>query len=116
LDKIQFVPRTHYFFSASKDGYLKYWDADTFEHVLTLEGHQSEIWAMCVSSQGDFVVTGSHDRSIRVSGLLLLFFSLLKNSFSFFLYFFILWLSLTLALLFEFVFQSKGDLLLILIE
>jgi U3 small nucleolar RNA-associated protein 12 len=70
---VQFVPRTHYFFSVSKDGYLKYWDADHYEHVLSLPGHQSEIWAMCVSSQGDFVVTGSHDRSIRVGFFFVLF-------------------------------------------
>ena len=61
-----FVPQTHYFFSVGKDGLLKYWDADKFEHVLSLEGHQSEAWALAVSSDGDFVVTGSHDRSLRI--------------------------------------------------
>ena len=44
---------------------MKYWDADKFEHLLTLEGHQSEVWCMAVSSLGDFVITGSHDRSLR---------------------------------------------------
>ena len=63
---IQFVPQTHYFFSVGKDGVLKYWDADKFEHVLSLEGHQAEAWALAVSSDGDFVVTGSHDRSLRI--------------------------------------------------
>ena len=61
-----FVPQTHYFFSVGKDGLLKYWDADKFEHVLSLEGHQSETWALAVSSDGDFVITGSHDRSLRI--------------------------------------------------
>jgi len=31
-----------------------------------LEGHHSEIWAMAISNHGNFVVTGSHDKSIRV--------------------------------------------------
>lgn len=63
---IAFVPQTHYFFSIGKDGVLKYWDADKFEHVLSLEGHQAEAWALAVSNDGDFVVTGSHDRSLRI--------------------------------------------------
>lgn len=51
--------------AAGKDKVVKYWDADKFEHLLTLEGHHSEVWCMTVSSLGDFVVTGSHDRSLR---------------------------------------------------
>ena len=33
----QFVPKTHYFFTVSKDKTLKYWDADKFEHIMTLQ-------------------------------------------------------------------------------
>ncbi|URD83570.1 Dip2/Utp12 Family [Musa troglodytarum] len=43
----------------------KYWDADKFELLLTLEGHHAEVWCLAVSNRGDFIVTGSHDRSIR---------------------------------------------------
>ena len=31
-----------------------------------LDGHHSEIWALALSHHGKFVVTGSHDKSIRV--------------------------------------------------
>lgn len=62
---VQFVPNTHYVFSVGKDRGVKYWDADTFELLLTLEGHHAEVWCLAVSSLGDFVITGSHDRSIR---------------------------------------------------
>lgn len=48
-----------------KDKVIKYWDADKFEHLLTLEGHHSEVWCMALSAHGDFLVTGSHDRSLR---------------------------------------------------
>lgn len=62
---VQFVRNTHYMFSAGKDHLVKYWDADKFELLLTLEGHLADVWCLAISSRGDFVVTGSHDRSIR---------------------------------------------------
>lgn len=37
-----------------------------FELIQKLDGHHGEIWALAVSSQGAFVVTGSHDKSIRI--------------------------------------------------
>ena len=63
---VKFVAKTHYFFSIGKDGKLKEWDADKFERIITLDGHLSEIWSMAVSSDGKFVVTGSHDKSLRI--------------------------------------------------
>jgi U3 small nucleolar RNA-associated protein 12 len=56
----------HHFFSASRDRTIKSWDGDKFEQVQKLEGHHGEIWAMAVSRTGDFVVSASHDKSIRV--------------------------------------------------
>ncbi|RVX11757.1 WD repeat-containing protein 3 [Vitis vinifera] len=43
----------------------KYWDADKFELLLTLEGHHAEVWCLSISNRGDFIVSGSHDRSIH---------------------------------------------------
>lgn len=34
---LQFVPKTHLFFTAGKDKKVKQWDADKFEHIQTLE-------------------------------------------------------------------------------
>ena len=62
---VSFVPKTHYVFTAGKDGVLKYWDADKYEELLELRGHQGEVWAMAVSSLGDYVISGSHDRGLR---------------------------------------------------
>lgn len=39
---IQFVPKTHLFFTGSKDRKIKQWDADNFEHIITLEVRQIE--------------------------------------------------------------------------
>lgn len=33
---------------------------------MKLEGHHGEVWALAVAKHGTFVVTGSHDRSIRI--------------------------------------------------
>ena len=74
---------SHYFWTVGKDKLLKYWDGDKvrtpaffigdsrltftqFENIQKLEGHHGEIWALAVSHHGKFVVTGSHDKSIRV--------------------------------------------------
>lgn len=69
--QVAFVPHNqdgngHHFFSASKDRLVKYWDGDKFEQVQKLEGHHGEIWALAVSRTGEFLVTASHDKSIRV--------------------------------------------------
>ena len=69
--QVAFVPHNqdghgHHFFSASKDSVIKYWDGDKFEQIQKLEGHHGEIWALAVSRTGDFVISASHDKSIRV--------------------------------------------------
>ncbi|THH33593.1 hypothetical protein EUX98_g555 [Antrodiella citrinella] len=57
---------SHYFWTVGKDKMLKYWDGDRFENIQKLDGHHGEIWALAVSNHGKFVVTGSHDKSIRI--------------------------------------------------
>lgn len=68
--QVAFVPHNqdgngHHFFSASKDSIIKYWDGDKFEQIQKLEGHHGEIWALAVSRTGEFLVSASHDKSIR---------------------------------------------------
>ncbi|TVY57617.1 putative WD repeat-containing protein [Lachnellula cervina] len=69
--QVAFVPHNqdgngHHFFSSSKDRMIKYWDGDKFEQIQRLSGHHGEIWALAVSRTGDFLVSASHDKSIRV--------------------------------------------------
>ena len=69
--QVAFVPHNrngngHHFFSASKDRMIKYWDGDKFEQIQKLGGHYGEVWAIAVSKSGNFLVTTSHDKSIRV--------------------------------------------------
>lgn len=68
---VNFIPNNnegngHNFFSASKDRVIKYYDGDKFEQIQKLEGHHGEIWALTVSHSGEFVVSASHDKSIRI--------------------------------------------------
>ena len=68
---VAFVPTNkegngHNFFSASKDRVIKYWDGDKFEHIQRLTGHHGEIWALAMSRTGEFIVSASHDKSIRI--------------------------------------------------
>ncbi len=37
-----------------------------FEGIQKFDGHHGEIWALAVSHHGNFVVTGSRDKSIRI--------------------------------------------------
>lgn len=69
--QVAFVPHNqdfngHHFFSASKDRLIKYWDGDKFEQIQKLSGHHGEIWALAVSRTGDFIVSASHDKSVRI--------------------------------------------------
>lgn len=69
--QVAFVPHNqdgngHHFFSASKDRAIKYWDGDKFERIQVLNGHHGEIWAIVSSRTGEFVVSASHDKSIRL--------------------------------------------------
>lgn len=69
--QVAFVPHNqdgngHNFFSASKDRTIKYWDGDKFEQIQKLSGHHGEIWAMAVSRVGEFLISASHDKSIRI--------------------------------------------------
>jgi U3 small nucleolar RNA-associated protein 12 len=33
---------------------------------MKLEGHHGEVWALAISKRGDFLISGSHDKSIRI--------------------------------------------------
>ncbi|KAG8711931.1 hypothetical protein FRC11_001431 [Ceratobasidium sp. 423] len=50
--QVAFQRNTHYFWS--------------FEQIQRLDGHHGEVWALATSNDGKFVVTGSHDKSIRI--------------------------------------------------
>lgn len=61
---VAFVPNTHYFFTAGKDGKIKEWDGDSFEKIITLDAHFGECWS--VSLTKEFVVSCGKDRTIRL--------------------------------------------------
>jgi len=66
ITDLRFVKRTHNFFTTSKDGTLRFWDADRFQQILVLEGHTAETNCLCINKTGAFVLSGGMDRQIRV--------------------------------------------------
>lgn len=63
---VKFIGESHNFFSSGKDGLIKYWDGDKFECIQKLPGHQSEVWCLALSRDGLFMISTSHDHSIRL--------------------------------------------------
>ncbi|KAH8893773.1 WD40 repeat-like protein [Thozetella sp. PMI_491] len=69
--QVAFVPHNsegngHHFFSASKDRAIKYWDGDKFEQIQRIDGHHGEVTALAVGHSGQFIVSASQDKSLRV--------------------------------------------------
>jgi U3 small nucleolar RNA-associated protein 12 len=56
----------HNFWTAGKDGNVKYWDGDNWENILSLNGHYGEVWAMAQDSRGDWIASAGRDKSIRI--------------------------------------------------
>jgi U3 small nucleolar RNA-associated protein 12 len=56
----------HNFWSAGKDGCVKYWDGDNWENILSLKGHFGEVWTMAQNSRGDWIASAGRDKSIRI--------------------------------------------------
>ncbi|XP_068631733.1 WD repeat-containing protein 3 [Battus philenor] len=63
---LQFVPSTHYFFTASKDGKVKQWDADTYDNIITLNGHAGACWCVCVGAGGLHAASCGADGALRL--------------------------------------------------
>ena len=42
------------------------WDADTGQEVLTLKGHTGPVSSVALSPDGQRIVSGSHDKTVKV--------------------------------------------------
>lgn len=63
---VKFVPETHQFFSAGRDGSIKQWDGDKFIHIQTLKGHIGGVSCLAIDAHGDFLLSCGVDMSIRL--------------------------------------------------
>ena len=52
--------------SGAADGYIKIWNIDTSECVMTLEAHESIVFCLKVIEKDDIVISGSYDAYIKV--------------------------------------------------
>lgn len=62
---VKFIPGSHNFVSASKDQKLKVFDADNFQHIMTLSGFHGEVWALDIGKNLGILAAASHDMTIR---------------------------------------------------
>lgn len=51
--------------SGSTDGTLRSWDCEGSGVIKTYDGHTSDILCICVSGNGEYVVSGGKDKSVR---------------------------------------------------
>ncbi|CAH0719479.1 unnamed protein product, partial [Brenthis ino] len=63
---LRFVPATHYFFTAGKDGKVKQWDGDTYENIITLNGHSGGCHALAVGAGGLHAASCGADGALRL--------------------------------------------------
>lgn len=66
ITSVQFIQQTHYLVSCSKDRTVKFFDGDTYDEVFVFDTFFGEVWSVCASSIGDFLVAVSADKAIRV--------------------------------------------------
>lgn len=63
---INFISKTHMFFSCGHDGTVKQWDADNFQRIVTLNGHTGIVRCLKVDPKGAWVISAGQDRSLRL--------------------------------------------------
>mmetsp|Transcript_16864 Transcript_16864/g.16732 ORF Transcript_16864/g.16732 Transcript_16864/m.16732 type:complete len:109 (-) Transcript_16864:219-545(-) len=60
-----FTPNNLKIFTGGGDSKINIWDIETLE-AISLKGHQQSIWSISISSNGEILVSGSSDKSLRV--------------------------------------------------
>ena len=52
--------------SCSADMSIRLWDFSTYECVRTMQGHDHNVSSVCFMPSGDFLVSASRDKSIKM--------------------------------------------------
>jgi WD40 repeat protein len=61
-----FLPDGQRFLTACDDGVLYLWDVRNGQKLHSFKGHKSGVWAVAVSADGRYALTGSSDRTLRL--------------------------------------------------
>lgn len=67
VTSVQFVPDTHYCFTSSMDGTIKYWDGDNWTMIQKFSLHQRGIWSVAVNGNGTVMASGGVDKCLRLA-------------------------------------------------
>ncbi|EJD02440.1 WD40 repeat-like protein [Fomitiporia mediterranea MF3/22] len=63
---VAYSPDGRHIVSASEDGAVNIWDAQTGAQIASLEGHQGSVESVAYSPDGRHVISGSDDKTLRV--------------------------------------------------
>ncbi len=66
VSAVAFSPDGRYVYSASLDGSIKIWDAESGENLETLKGHSERTVGLAISRDGRRIASCGADRTVRI--------------------------------------------------
>jgi katanin p80 WD40 repeat-containing subunit B1 len=65
VECVRFTNSDDYVYSADENGIIKRWDLNSGDASSTFYGHMKSVRSLDFHPYGDYVVSGSHDTSVR---------------------------------------------------
>lgn len=70
VECVRFTNSDDYVYSADENGIIKKWDLNNCDSNSTFYGHMKTVRSLDFHPYGDYLVSGSHDTSVRLVSLI----------------------------------------------